>query len=210
VAAVLLFAACRVERLVAAPLRCGGAQSRNGKKMSESSPKPFAELVQLAREHATAVSEQERQSLPVPVKTKNGHGVAFFFVPAFVRPREAAQLRPPVYLVVLSTDGGVVESQRVAPAFFGQSQNPADIIGTFGLPEGWTFETYMKKYARLLECLEILMPFFAAGAASLPGDKKPVAQEYRTLQAELMEPPLELYYHAIGSDFFLWVKRVAS
>jgi hypothetical protein len=175
--------------------------------MPDAPVKRFSDLVKLAREHAVTVSEQERQSLPIPTRKYGGAAVAFFFAPAFVRPREAAQLQPPSYLIVLKTDGSVVQSRPVTPADFGQFQKPGDIIGTYGMPSGWTFDTYSKKYARLLECLDALMPYFASGAT--PADKR-LASECFSLESELMEPPFEVYYRSIGSDFLNWLKSVSG
>jgi hypothetical protein len=175
--------------------------------MAKSSPEPFSELVKLAREHATTVSEQDRQSLPIPVMLGNRPGAAFLFMRALARPRQPVRLQPPFYLLVLRMDGSVAESRNVRPEEFGRSDAPREDIGTFGLPEGWTYETYLTKFGQLLNCLDILVPLFASGSTSLPAEKKAVAKECLSLETELMEPPLRAYYSHLGERFFSWLSR---
>jgi hypothetical protein len=200
--------------VLAAVLAVESAQPAGHKKekaMNPQSPKTSAELTKLARTYSMgAVSEQYRQSLPIPVWSNSAVDVEFFFAPAHARPQQPVDLFPPKFALTLHLDGSLIRLWKVSPRDFGLNHDAAQSIGRFGLPEGWTYENYEERHARLLESLDILLPQFAAQNSRPDGETGAAAREYLKLFKELMEPPLTPYYETLGKPFFAWVRAASQ
>ena len=173
------------------------------------SAKTFDDLCTLARRYSmSVVPDQDRESLPVPVLLGSKAGVEFFFAPSRPRPKQPADLFPPTFAILLDPDGSFIRLWRVFPSDFGRNDDPSGQLGQFGLPEGWTFEEYNRRHARLLQCLDLLLPQFAKNSRA--GEVKATAREYLAIFKELMEPPLAPYYDAVGKAFLAWVRAASQ
>jgi hypothetical protein len=177
--------------------------------MHPQSAKTFEDISKLARTYSMgAVPDEDRQSLPIPVRLDSGTAIEFFFAPAHARPKQPVDLFPPAFAITLHTDGSLIRLWRVAPRDFGLNHDQAQPVGQFGLPEGWTFEEYNRRHARLLQCLDLLLPQFAKNSRA--GEVKAAAREYLAIFKELMEPPLAPYYEAVGKAFLAWVRAASQ
>ena len=156
------------------------------------------------------VTDQDRQSLPVPVLDSAGLSLVFLYSKAVVRPKQPAILYPPRFLVRLSaTAGDVVEQREVLPEEFGQASTPSEVIGTYALPDGMTLDEYKKMLDRLYALYDILIPAFASGKSPAGSDTVLAANEFRRIFSILGEYPLLPYYQATGKGFFDWIENLS-
>jgi len=173
-------------------------------------PKTFQELSRLAHMYSSgAVSNQQRQSLPVPVVGGSGVVAEFFYATQHARPKVPSDLYPPTTALTMRLTGDLIMIWRIGPRDFGFADDPAQPLGQFGLHEGWTYETYDQRHAQLLASLDTLAPQFAL--QNLRPDERTVtaARHFLQLFREVSEPPLGRYYEAVGRDFFAWVRQTA-
>lgn len=179
----------------------------NGNTAMPIAPGRFAakELFQLARMNASgAVPDESRQSLPIPIRTREGMRVQFIFFAAVPRPN-VQMLGVPQYLATLDPRNGALELLRkVTPSDFGQSHDPAQPIGPFSLPQGVTLEEFNRDLERLFAVYDELLPAFADSRASGTVDAK-LRAEFVRLFGRVFEPPLAPYYKSAGAEFFNWV-----
>jgi hypothetical protein len=171
----------------------------------------FSELMKRGRLHVMdRVSEQSRQSLPVPAWHDGRIQVALMYSPSRARPT-GAQMAPPDTVVWLDpTSGGLVAVSAMTLAHFGLDHDPSAPIGEFRLPEGWTADRYLNLRNRLFQLYDLLFAAWAAGRAgrgtrSLHG----AAREFLQVFGQVSEPPLLPYYHALGNEYFQWVRAPA-
>ncbi|MBK8916161.1 MAG: hypothetical protein IPM64_16465 [Phycisphaerales bacterium] len=183
------------------------ASSSNGSSAMPIAPGRFAakELFALARMHSSgAVPDESRESLPIPIRTREGLRVQFIFFAAVPRPNQQL-LGVPQYLATLDPKTGALELLRkVTPADFGQSHDRAQPIGPFSLPPGVTLEEFTRDTERLLQVYDELLPAFGEGRASGTVDAK-LRAEFVKLFARVYEAPLAAYYKSAGGEFFTWV-----
>jgi hypothetical protein len=154
--------------------------------------------------------EQRRQSFPIPVIRPDGLHVLFLYYPAQAIPRQPSKLWPPDFLLSLEASGRFEELRAVTSREFGQFHQPDEIIGTYGLPEGMTYEQYDQKLARLNEVYDVLLPEFSAGRSEVGPEIVSAAREFADLFDLLSEPPLKPYYAFLGRDFFAWINQVSA
>jgi hypothetical protein len=153
----------------------------------------------------SCVTDQDRQSLPVPVLNIAGPCVVFFYCKAVARPKQPAILFPPHYLVMLSaTTGDLMEIRKITPEEFGQ---PSQAVGTFALPDGMTLDEYKKMLDRLYALYDILIPAFASGRDQADTGTEMLAKEFERTFSILGERPLLPYYRAVMNDFFSWIEK---
>jgi hypothetical protein len=170
-----------------------------------------ADLVKLARIKTMAiVSEQSRQSFPVPVMCNDGLHILFFYYPALAIPRQPSKIGPPAYLLSLQANSKFDELRAVTAKDFNQSHRADEIIGTYGLPEGLTLELYYQKLARLNEVYDVLIPEFGGGRSGVSQEIMSAAKEFRELFDLLSEAPLKPYYDFVEGDFFAWLDQVSE
>ena len=181
--------------------------------MPASHPLPMkvADLVKSARmKSGGVVSEQHRQSLPVPLFRNGNLLIAFLYCPALALPKQPVKISPPQYLVLLRPDtGSLVELKAVAPRDFGQTHKPGEMIGTFALPEKMTVEDFIIKLDRLYGLYDILLPDFALRKTKVDPRTRAAAREFNLLFPLLSEPPLKPYYRSLGMEYFNWVDEIA-
>lgn len=171
--------------------------------------KSLDELRRLARNQVSeSVSEQDRQSLPIPVKIGSTVRVKFLYAPALARPNQPVQIWPPNHMATLALDGSLVEFRSVSPLDFGLAQpNSSNALGPFNPPNGLTWDHYQTSYVRLLQLFDHLLDDFNGNRANLPKEKKAILRESIALFHQLAEPPLTSYYAFVGRDFFAWADR---
>jgi hypothetical protein len=201
--------------VITAPPQSGWQITNGGRsyRMSSTEQKfmKTAELVRLARvKSVETIAEQFRQSLPIPVVYSDGLCVLFLYCPALALPRQPVKMNPPHYLVRLNASTGALEEVRPATAKeFGQTHGPADLIGTFAMPQGMTVQEFMQKLDRLYKVYDALLPEFAARSAAVSQEAKTAAREFAQLFELLSEPPLRPYYRAAGKGFFPWIDQAS-
>lgn len=171
----------------------------------------FADLMNLGRKHVgERVSEQSRQSLPVPVRYDGKVQVAFMYAPTLARPT-GSRMAPPHAIAWLDpASGALVSVASVSPGDFGQQHGPTEFMGEFKLPPGLTGDQYLVLRKRLFQLYDLLFPAWAAnpstqGHALLQG----AAHEFLQIFGQIGEPPLLPYYHALGTEYFQWVRALA-
>ncbi len=156
------------------------------------------------------ITDQDRQSLPIPVLDPAGLSVVFLYSKSVVRPKQPVILYTPRFLVRLSaTTGNIVEQREIMPEEFGQACPPSEIIGTHTLPDGMTLDEYKRMLDRLYELYEILLPAFASGKSHAGRGNGMVAKEFERIFSILSEQPLLPYYRATGKDFFDWIENIS-
>ena len=178
---------------------------------SHQLPMKVTDLVKRARmKSGGLVSEQHRQSLPIPAFRNGNLLIAFLYCPALALPKQPVKMGPPQYVVFLQPHtGAVVELKAVAPSDFGQYDKPSDMIGTFGLPEKMTADDFTVKQDRLYGLYDILLPEFALRKTKADPRVKAAAREFNALFPLLSEPPLKPYYRSLGIEYFNWVDEIA-
>jgi len=178
--------------------------------MASAMTPSYSDLMRYGRMHVMdKVPEQSRQSLPVPVRVNGGLRVAFFYAPAQMMPG-VNRLTPPHFVSWLDPNtGALLELRAVTPKDFGQAHGPNDLIGEYRLPEGVTPNQYMAERERLFGLYSNLVPAWMSGAQ--PGaEHRLLAQEFLRSFGAVSEPPLIPYYHALGKEFFQWVRAAAK
>jgi hypothetical protein len=182
--------------------------------MPASHPLPvkIADLVKSARtKSGGVVSEQHRQSLPVPVFRNGNLLIAFLYCPALALPKQSVKMSPPQYLVLLRPDtGSLVELKAVAPRDFGQTHKPGEMIGTYALLAGMTSDQVLQATDRLYRLYDLLLPGFYARPMSAGQEIIKAAKEFKELFRLLSESPLQPYYRFWGKDFFNWIDQVSG
>jgi hypothetical protein len=113
-------------------------------------------------------------------------------------------------LLSLDASGRFEELRAVTSREFGQFHRPDEIIGTYGLPEGMTYEQYDQKLARLNEVYDVLLPEFGAGRSGVRPEVVSAAKEFTDLFDLLSEPALKPYYAFLGRDFFAWIDQISA
>ena len=177
----------------------------------EDIPMKTAQLSRVTRIIASGpVSDQHRQSLPIPVLKPEGLFILFFYSPALARPKQPTNLWPPDYIMELNASTGKFkELKAVLPRDFGQTDTPETMIGSSGIPDGMSLEEYDRKETRLYEVYDILLPHFIAQKGSVVPDVALVAKEFKQLFPIISDPPSRRYYDAAGHKFFQWVDNIA-
>jgi hypothetical protein len=214
---VLFFACCfsfGYASEAIAEYRESGRKKTDGRGLSmsflEKKLMSTADLVKLARVKSSgAVAEQYRQSLPIPVIKSEGLRVVFLYSPALALPKQPVKLNPPQYMLQLSAlTGNLFEIRSVNSGDFGQSHGASDLIGTFMMPEGMTFETFIHKQDSLFQLYDTLMPEFVLRRTTASEETRKSAKEFDRLFHILSEPPLLPYYRAAGKEFFDWLAQI--
>jgi hypothetical protein len=171
----------------------------------------FSELMGLGRVHVRErVSEQSRQSLPVPVRHDGKVQVAFMYAPTLARPT-GSRMAPPHAIAWLDPASGALASvASVSPGDFGQQHDPNEFMGEFKLPPGLTGDQYLALCQRLFQLYDALFAAWAPNP-SVPGPAvlQGSAREFLQIFGQVGEPPLLPYYHALGTEYFQWVRTLA-
>lgn len=173
----------------------------------------FSQLMKRCRALvAGRISEQSRQSLPVPVPSEGGAPprIAFLFAPSQALPG-VNRIAPPSAVVLLDPTGALLEVRAVTPGDFGQAHEPRGLLGEFRLPPDMTADGYLTERERLFSLYDALFSAWASGEA--PGktpELKSAAREYLRLFERLREPPLTPYYESLGAAWFGWVRATAG
>jgi hypothetical protein len=171
----------------------------------------FSELMRLGRVHVMErVSEQSRQSLPVPVRHDGKVQVAFMYCPTLARPTGSRMAPPDTVAWLDPVSGALATVAAVTPANFGQQHNPNEMLGEFRLPQGLTGDQYLDLRKRLFQLYDLLFAAWA-GNPSAPGPAllQGAAREFLQIFGQVSEPPLLPYYHALGTEYFQWVRALA-
>ena len=169
-----------------------------------------ADRVRSAQIMTIQVAEQRRQSFPIPVIRPDGLHVLFLYYPARPFPGQPSKLWPPDLLLSLEASGRFEELRAVTSREFGQSRQPHELIGTYGMPEGMTYDQYVQKAARLSEVYDVLLPQFGAERSGVRPEVVSAAKEFTGLFRLLSEAPLKPYYDFLGKDFFAWIDLVSE
>ena len=170
----------------------------------------FNELMRLGRVHVMPkVPEQSRQSLPVPVRSQQALRIGFFYAPALILPG-VNRLAPPHFVAYLdAATGALLEITPVTPKHFGMSHAENTPIGDFRLPESMNAQAYLLERERLFGLYSNLVPPWLDAVAPGRSDLRVLAQEFLRSFGVISEPPLIPYYHALGRDYFDWVRTTA-
>jgi hypothetical protein len=174
---------------------------------------PFSQLMKLGRTQAgEQVSEQSRQSLPMPIPARDGRPlrIAFMYCPSQALPG-VNRLAPPDQVVWLDPHSGALIAVRaVTPQSFGRQDPPREVLGEFRLPPGMTADNYLALRERLFELYDRLFPLWTRSTTP-PQDEvlQATAREFLQIFGQISEPPLIPYYYSLGVAFFDWV-RTAS
>jgi hypothetical protein len=170
----------------------------------------FAELMKLGRSLVMdRVSEQSRQSLPVPVRVNGALRVAFMYSPSQALPN-VVKLAPPEFVSWLDpVSGALIELRAVTPQTFRQAHAATDLLGQFSLPPGVSLNEHLAQRERLFWLYEQLVPAWFADAKGERKDLPPLAVEFTRTFGLVSEPPLAPYYDALGAEFFTWVRSLA-
>lgn len=164
-----------------------------------------ADLAKLARRRtAEIVSEQSRQSFPIPVIRKGELHVLFLYYPGLV------EVYAPRYLLSLQANSMFDELRAVTSKDFEQSHRADELIGTYESPPGLTLEQYLAKLDRLNQVYDVLMPEFGAARSEVSPEVMSAAKEFTELFDLLGEAPLKPYYDFLGGDFFAWIDQVSE
>ncbi len=175
-----------------------------------TAPPSYSELMRLGRVHVmNQVPEQSRQSLPVPVRLQKELRVAFFYAPAQALPG-VNRLAPPHFLAYLdATTGALISVAPVAPSHFNLPHEVNSLLGEFRLPQGMNAEQYLLERERLFGLYANLVPPWLDGAKPGAANLRLLGTEFLRSFGQVSEPPLMPYYHALGREFFDWVRAVA-
>lgn len=170
----------------------------------------FADLMKLGRSLVMdRVSEQSRQSLPVPVRVNGALQVAFMYSPSQALPN-VVKLAPPNFVARLDpANGALIELRAVTPQTFRQTHGATDLLGQFSLPPGIDLNEHLAQRERLFWLYEQLVPAWFADPKGERKDLRPLAVEFTRTFALVSEPPLAPYYDSLGADFFTWVRSIA-
>lgn len=162
------------------------------------------ELYKLARMNSSgAVPDESRESLPLPVRTRDGLRVQFLFFAAVPRPN-VQMLGVPQHLATMAPRSGQLETlKRVTPADFGQKHDPSQPIGPYQMPATVTLEDFTRDIDRLFELYDVLIPAFADSKPISAIDPK-VREEFARLFKHVYEAVLGPYYRAAAPEFFTW------
>jgi hypothetical protein len=176
-----------------------------------TAPKPIRYIIEQARFHpAAALGLETHQSFPIPVGAGAALRVVFLYCPSRAVPREGLYLAAPNYRATLSaTTGKFEELKAVEPPDLGVPADPADSLGTFGLPDGMTSEQYLELQNRLYDGYDALLPLFADDVRSLQTLPR-LATQFESIFFELSERGLRPYYRAVGKRFFDWLGSVTT
>lgn len=174
----------------------------------------FSQLMKLGRTQAgEQVSEQSRQSLPVPVPARDDRPlrIAFMYCPSQALPG-FNRLAPPSQVVWLDPrTGALIAVRTVTPQSFGQQHSPNEPLGEFRLPPGMTADNYLALRERLFQLYDLLFPAWVQPSAQQ--DKallQASAREFLQIFGQISEPPLIPYYHSLGLAYFDWVRALAK
>jgi len=175
----------------------------------------FSQLMKLGRTQAgEQVSEQSRQSLPVPVPAREDRPlrIAFMYCPSQALPG-VNRLAPPNQVVWLDPKSGALIAVRlVTPQSFGRQDPPREPLGEFRLPPGMTADHYLALRERLFQLYDLLFPAWAQ-LSPQPQDKallQASAREFLQIFGQISEPPLIPYYYSLGLAYFDWVRALAK
>ncbi|MCA0244622.1 MAG: hypothetical protein LCI02_27765 [Proteobacteria bacterium] len=173
----------------------------------------FSQLMKLGRTQAgEQVSEQSRQSLPVPVPAREDRPlrIAFMYCPSQALPG-VNRLAPPSQVVWLDPKSGALIAVRaVTPQSFGRQDPPREVLGEFRLPPGMTADQYLALRERLFQLYDLLFPVWVQPSSQQ--DKvllQASAREFLQIFGQISEPPLIPYYHSLGRVYFDWVRALA-
>lgn len=198
--------------LVVAALASCVPIAKGKKPMNTTASTPsFSDLMRLGRELVMQrVPEQSRQSLPVPMRAENAWRAAFLYAPAQILPG-VNRLAAPNFVAYLDPIGGsLLELVPVTPKDFGLTDKAGELIGEFRLPQGMNANEYLLERERLFGLYANLVRPWLDGAKPGPSDLRLRAQEFLRSFAVVSEPPLIPYYHALGRDYFDWVRKIAK
>jgi hypothetical protein len=171
----------------------------------------FFELMRLGRlQVIERVPEQSRQSLPVPAQHDGQLRVAFMYAPTLARPTGSRMAPPHAVAWLDPASGALAGVVPVSPGDFGQQHDPNEFMGEFKLPPGLTGDQYQHLCQRLFQLYDALFAAWAPdpsapGPAVLQGS----AREFLQVFGQVSEPPLLPYYHALGTEYFHWVRALA-
>jgi hypothetical protein len=171
----------------------------------------FSELMRLGRAHVTdRVPEQSRQSLPVPARRGGRLQVAFMYNPTLTRPGRSWMAPPDAVAWLDPVSGALAAVTAVTPADFGQQHPPGEMLGEFQLPQGLTADQYLDLRQRLFPLYDLLLSAWSGNLpASAPALLQGAAREFLQIFGQVSEPPLLPYYHALGTEYFQWVRALA-
>lgn len=163
------------------------------------------ELYRLGRMRVSGtVPDEDRESLPIPVRHGGSLYVLFLFFPSINRPGQPSQLGAPAYVATLRAADGHLESLQSLGASGGGT------IGSFGLPEGMTAPEYLERQQELFAAYDVLLPAFERGDTDLGASGREWAAYGRQLFDIVSEPPLRPYYAQYGAEFFAWLARIGG
>ena len=173
----------------------------------------FSQLMKLGRTQAgEQVSEQSRQSLPVPVPAREDRPlrIAFMYCPSQALPG-VNRLAPPTQVVWLDPKtGALIAVRAVTPQSFGRQDPPREVLGEFRLSPGMTADQYLALRERLFQLYDLLFPVWVQSSSQQ--DKallQASAREFLQIFGQISEPPLIPYYHSLGRVYFDWVRALA-
>jgi len=150
-----------------------------------------------------------RQSLPLPVRKGKDVLLMVFLAPQMVKAPEGTQVFPPTHVAEFKPDTAELLGTRVVePSFFGRNDPNDRVLGTANMPNGITFEQYVKMRSELFAAYDRLIPAFAQNSRTLAPADLQAARLFGELFPKVRESVFEDHYQRMGREFFSWLKSV--
>lgn len=166
--------------------------------------------VQAARDKATVLPDEYRQSYPIPVRHGKGAGLVFLYCNAVLKPGVGQYLYAPSHRITLDEKGRFEKLEAVVSSDLGVVHDDKKALGVHAAPKDLSVQEVVKKQEQLFQLYDRLIPAYLTGGAADAAGLKDDAKEFRRLFELLVEAPLLPYYKVTGADFFGWLDRVAT
>ncbi len=152
-----------------------------------------------------------RHSLPVPLLRDGAVTWAILLCPVRLGGPDGAELKPPTYLATFrATDGELDVMNAVTPQHFAQGDAPDKPLGAFLLPDGMTYDDYLRLRREMFDAADVVVPEYLRKASRPSDDVRQAARRFKANFQQLQEPPLAKYYASLGTDFFGWIDRIQN
>ncbi len=173
---------------------------------------PISKVIEQARLHPLAVMPKyTHQSFPIPVRGgRRGLQMYFLYCPAKIEdPQKGLSLWSPKYLAILDAyTGQMNEIRKISTGELGPRHSSDQHLGYCRTPGQAMEDEHLLKLANWYQAFDIISPLFVARSYGLTAEEQEVARKLTKLNADLFEPPLNIYYQAVGREYYDWLQLV--
>jgi hypothetical protein len=160
---------------------------------------------------ARSLVDETHFTIPMPVGPPKSRRIGVLACPETLVPDRKLRFLAPDYVIYLSADDGqFLQMKAVEPSDFGQSHQPGELIGGWGvdqLPN--TPDEISQMWKDWIATIDRLLPVYLFERRPTAEDRQ-TAREFFRLFDIISEVALRPYYRALAKEFFAWLEQIAK